>query len=326
MKAMVCRAFGTPQSLKLEDVPSPKPGVGQILISVKSAGVNFPDSLIIAGRYQFQPEMPFSPGGEVSGVVKELGEGVNHLKLGDEVIATTGWGGYAEEVTAPAYNVIPKPKTLDYDTAAGFIWTYGTAYHALKDRGELQAGQVVLVLGAAGGVGLAAVELAKAMGATVIAAASTEEKLAICKAKGADETINYVEEDLKARIKELTNKKGVDIVLDPVGGDMTDPALRGIAWGGKYLVVGFAAGSIPKLPLNLVLLKACSVTGVFWGSFWRKYPEKNYQNMLELGEMASKGLVKPHISKVYPLEKAADAILSITNRQVKGKAVVKVSE
>jgi NADPH:quinone reductase len=306
----------------IEDVPSPKAKAGEVVVSVKACGVNFPDTLIIQGKYQFKPELPFSPGGEVAGVVKEVGEGVTRVKVGDRVIAFNTWGGFAEEMVVEADRTIPMPSAMDFVTASAFVLTYGTSYHALKDRANIKAGETLLVLGASGGVGLAAVQIGKAMGARVIAAASSEEKLKICRDNGADETINYGTEDLRGRIKALTGGKGVDVVYDPVGGPYSEPALRDMAWNGRFLVVGFAAGEIPKVALNLTLLKGCSIVGVFWGSFTRNEPEHNRENNWELMAMFAAGQVKPHIHAVYPLEKAAEALNEMINKRVAGKVVL----
>jgi len=322
MRAVLCKRYGPPSQLVVEDVPSPKPGEGQVLVAVHAAGVNFPDTLIIQGKYQFKPELPFSPGGEVAGIVREVGPGVTGIAPGDRVIAATTWGGYAEEVVAEAKRIIPMPDGMDFDTAATFVLTYGTSHHALKDRASLQPGETLLVLGAAGGVGLAAVELGKAMGARVIAAASSDDKLATCREHGADETINYASEDLRERIKALTDGRGVDVVYDPVGGDLSEPALRGMAWNGRFLVVGFAAGTIPSIPLNLALLKGCAIVGVFWGAFTRNEPRRNEANLQELLAWLRAGKVRPHISARYPLERAADALREVMERRVKGKVVL----
>jgi len=322
MKAVLCKRYGPPSALVVEDVPSPRPGEGQVLVAVHAAGVNFPDTLIIQGKYQFKPELPFSPGGEVAGIVREVGPGVTGIAPGDRVIAATTWGGYAEEVVADAQRVIPMPEGMDFATAATFVLTYGTSHHALKDRAALQPGETLLVLGAAGGVGLAAVELGKAMGARVIAAASSDDKLATCREHGADETINYASEDLRERLKVLTDGRGVDVVYDPVGGDLSEPALRSMAWNGRFLVVGFAAGRIPSIPLNLALLKGCAIVGVFWGAFTRNEPRRNEANLQELLEWFKAGKVRPHISARYPLERAADALRDVMERRVKGKVVL----
>jgi NADPH2:quinone reductase len=322
MKAVLCKAYGPPESLVVEDMPTPTPGKGQVRVGVHACGVNFPDTLIIQGSYQFKPPLPFSPGGEVAGVVQALGDGVTGFKVGDRVIAATTWGGYAEEVLAEAGRLIPMPDAMGFETAAAFTLTYGTSHHALKDRAQLQPGETLLVLGAAGGVGLAAVELGKAMGARVIAAASSEEKLALCTAHGADATINYQTEDLRARIKALTDGRGIDVVYDPVGGDLSEPALRSMAWNGRFLVVGFAAGRIPSLPLNLPLLKGCAIVGVFWGAFTRNEPARNAANLQELLQWWQQGRLKPHVSAVYPLARAVDALNDLVQRRVQGKAVL----
>ena len=322
MKAVLCKEWGMPGKLVVEDVASPKPASGQVVVSVKACGVNFPDTLIIQGKYQFKPEMPFSPGGEVAGVVKEVGESVTRVKPGDRVIAFNTWGGFAEEMVVDADRTIPMPATMDFVPASAFVLTYGTSYHALKDRAEIKAGETLLVLGAAGGVGLAAIQLGKAMGARVIAAASSDVKLKVCRDNGADELINYGSEDLRARVKAITAGKGVDIVYDPVGGPYSELALRDMAWKGRFLVVGFAAGDIPKVPLNLTLLKGCSIVGVFWGSFTKNEPEHNRENNWELMAMYAAGKIKPHIHAVYPLEKAAEALNEVLNKRVTGKVVL----
>lgn len=322
MKAVLCKQHGLPETLVVEEVPSPEPGPRQVLIAVKACGVNFPDTLIIQNLYQFKPPLPFSPGGELAGVVKAVGEGVKHLQVGQPVLAFTGWGGFAEEVLADARQVVPLPPGLDMAVAAAFMMTYGTSFHALKDRAQLQAGETLLVLGAAGGVGLAAIELGKKMGARVIAAASTADKLSVCREHGADELINYESEDLRERIKALTDGKGVDVIYDPVGGKYAEPALRSIAWKGRYLVVGFAAGDIPKIPLNLALLKGCAILGVFWGDFAAREPQANMGNGMQLFQWLMQGELKPHISQRYPLEKAGEALRALMERKVTGKVVL----
>jgi len=326
MKAVLCKEYGPPESLVIEDIPSPRPGKGQVVITVKACGVNFPDTLIIEGKYQFKPALPFSPGGEVSGIVKELGEGVNTVKVGDRVIAFTGWGGFAEEVVTEAAKLIPIPGDIDFATAASFTLVFGTAHHALKDRAHIKPGETLLVLGAAGGVGLASVELGKLMGARVIAAASSDEKLEVCKQHGADDVINYTNEDLRERVKTLTGGNGVDVIVDPLGGNYSEPALRSIAWNGRFLVIGFAAGDIPRIPLNLTLLKGCSIVGVFWGSFTEHEPRHNQENLQELLTWLTEGKLKPHISATYPLERATDALNDVLNRKVKGKVVLLTGE
>jgi len=322
MKAVLCKEWGLPGKLVVEDVPSPVPASGQVVVSVKACGVNFPDTLIIQGKYQFKPEMPFSPGGEVAGIVKQTGEGVTRVKAGDRVIAFNTWGGFAEEMVVDADRTIAMPASMDFVPASAFVLTYGTSYHALKDRAEIKAGETLLVLGAAGGVGLAAIQLGKAMGARVIAAASSDVKLTVCRDNGADEVINYGSEDLRARVKALTAGKGVDVIYDPVGGPYSEPALRDMAWNGRFLVVGFAAGDIPKVPLNLTLLKGCSIVGVFWGAFTRNEPEHNRENNWELMAMYAAGKIKPHIHAVYPLERAAEALNEVLNKRVTGKVVL----
>jgi NADPH2:quinone reductase len=308
--------------LVVEEIEPLTPSRGQVVVSVKACGVNFPDTLIIQGLYQFKPPLPFSPGSEVAGIVKAVGAGVERFQPGDRVISIAPYGGFAEEVLAEAAAVIPMPAAMDFDVAASFAMTYGTGIHALNDRAQLQAGETLLVLGAAGGIGLAAVELGKVMGARVIAAASSEEKLAICRQYGADATINYVSEDLKERVKALTNGQGVDVVVDPVGGSYSEPVLRGMAWNGRFLVIGFTSGDIPRIPLNLPLLKGCSIVGVFWGSFTVRDPQHSQENLHQLLDWLQDGTLRPRISARYRLEQAADALNDITQRRVIGKAIL----
>lgn len=330
MRAVLCKAYGPPESLVVEDLPSPRPGKGQVIVSVKACGVNFPDVLIIQNKYQFKPPLPFSPGGEIAGIVKETGEGVTHLKPGDRVIASTGWGGFAEEVAAEAARCIPIPADMDFKSAAAFVMTYGTSHHALKDRAKLQAGETLLVLGAAGGVGLAAVELGKAMGARVVAAVSSPDKAEVCTAHGADATIVYprnpldrdAQKKLSDDLKAACGGEGANVIYDPVGDDYAEPALRAIAWEGRYLVVGFAAGQIPKIPLNLALLKGCDIVGVFWGAFTGRNPKRNQENLAELMSLFRAGKVKPYVSEAFPLTRAADALNLMADRKVKGKVVL----
>jgi NADPH2:quinone reductase len=322
MKAVLCKAYGPPESLVVEDLASPEPGPGEVVISVKAASVNFPDVLIIQNKYQFKPPLPFSPGSEVAGVIKAIGEGVSGFEPGDAVMAFTTYGGFAEEVKTEARRLLPLPAGMDFISATAFGLTYATSDFGLRDRGELQAGETLLVLGAAGGVGLAAIELGKILGARVIACASTDDKLAVCREHGADETINYATEDLRERIKALTSGAGVDVVYDPVGGPYTEPALRSLAWRGRLLVVGFAAGEIPKIPLNLTLLKGCSIVGVFWGDFTRREPRRFAEAMQQLGQWFAEGRIKPHVSATFPLERASDALTMMANREVKGKVVL----
>ncbi|MEM6411440.1 MAG: NADPH:quinone oxidoreductase family protein [Pseudomonadota bacterium] len=330
MKAILSKSPGGPDTLVLEDVPSPEVGPGQVLISVKACGVNYPDVLIIQDMYQFKPPRPFSPGGEVAGVVKEVGDGVSHVKPGDRVLASTGHGGMAEEVVAAGHGVMPIPDSMPFEEASAFILTYGTSYYALKDRADPKPGEKLLVLGAAGGVGLAAVELGKAMGLEVIAACSTQEKVDFCISKGADKGIVYPSGELdRAAQKELSNQikevsgGGVDIIYDAVGGNYAEPSLRAMNWEGRFLVIGFPAG-IPKLPLNLTLLKSCDVRGVFWGASVARDPEGHKQNVRELFKMYDAGKVKPHVSSTYPLAESADAITELMERRAKGKVVVTV--
>jgi len=326
MKAVLCKQHGLPDTLVVEEIPSPKAGAKQVVITVKACGVNFPDTLIIQNKYQFKPELPFSPGGEVAGIIKEVGEGVSHLNVGDTVIAMTGWGGFAEEVLTDASRVFPVPPVFDFKTAATFAYVFGTSYHALKDRAQLKEGETVLVLGASGGVGLAAVQLAKVMGAKVIAAASTEAKLAVCSQYGADAVVNYTDDNWREQVKVLTEGKGVDVVYDAVGGHYAEPALRSMAWNGRYLVVGFAAGDIPKIPLNLPLLKGCAVVGVFWGEFATRQKKDNQANMMQLFGWLMQGKIKPHISAEYPLEQAAQALNDLLARKATGKVVLVVGD
>ncbi len=322
MKAILCKAYGLPDTLTLEDIPSPTPGPGQVLIQVKACSLNFPDTLTIRNMYQFKPPLPFSPGSEASGVVKALGEGVTHLKPGDRVFTFGSHGGLAEERVSDAHATIPIPSLMNFITGASTLYAYGTSYHALKDRALLRPGETLLVLGAAGGVGLAAVELGKLLGATVIAAASTDEKLAICQEKGAEHLINYATEDLRERIKEITQGKGVDVVYDPVGDKWAEPAIRSLTWQGRYLVVGFAGGEIPKIPLNLALLKGSALVGVFWGMFAQKEPALNMKNLQEVAAWVVQGQLSPHIYKQYSLAEAPQALTDMIERKVIGKAVV----
>ncbi len=322
MKAVLCRTHGLPDTLELAELPTPQPGPGQVLIAVKAAGVNFPDTLIIQNKYQFKPALPFSPGGELAGTITAIGPDVKGWTVGQNVIAFTGWGAFAEEVVADAIKLIPIPPGVPFDIAASFVMTYGTSYHAVKDRAAIQPGETMLVLGAAGGVGLAAVEIGKALGARVIAAASTDEKLAVCREHGADETINYSTEDLRERIKALTDGKGVDVVYDPVGGIYSEPALRSMAWRGRFLVVGFANGEIPKIPLNLTLLKGSSIVGVFWGDYARREPKANAKDLMELVGMMQAGTIKPLISARYSFAQAAEALNAVMQRKVTGKIVL----
>jgi NADPH2:quinone reductase len=326
VKAILCKAYGPPDSLVVEDIPSPVAGPGEVVVSVKTASVNFPDVLIIQNKYQLKPPLPFSPGSELAGVVKSVGDGVTRWKPGDPVMAITGYGAFAEEVQVDVNRLLPIPTGMDFVSAAAFGLTYATSEHALCDRGELKAGETLLVLGASGGVGIAAIEIGKVLGARVIACASTDDKLAICREHGADDTINYATEDLRERIKAITGGKGADVVYDPVGGTYTELALRSIAWRGRLLVVGFAAGDIPKIPLNLTLLKGCAIVGVFWGEFTRREPQRFLAAMDKLERWFAEGKLKPHVSGTFPLERAADALAMMAGRNVKGKVVLETSE
>ncbi len=326
MKAIVCEKYGSPSDLVLKNVELPPIGEKQVRIQIKACSLNFPDTLIIQGLYQFKPELPFTPGSDISGIVLETGTGVKHLKVGDEVFGFTMTGGFAEEAIVDAKTIFPKPPNMSFVVAASFLLAYGTSYHALLDRAKLKEGDTLVVLGASGGVGLAAVEIAKQIGARVIAAASSNDKLNLCKAHGADEVINYSEEDLKNRIKELTEGKGADVIYDPVGGKYSEAALRAIAWEGRFLVVGFAAGDIPKIPLNLPLLKGCQIVGIFWGSFAMKNPGQNMQNSLQLMNWHAEGKLNPHIHKVYSLAETPKALEEMMARKVKGKVVINPRE
>jgi len=322
MRAVVCSELGPVENLSLGEFPDPVPGTGELVIDVQAAALNFPDTLVIEGKYQFQPDLPFVPGGEAAGVVSAVGEGVDRFRIGDHVVALGVSGAFAERWKVEAVNTMPKPQELTPVEAAAFGLTYGTSYYALKQRAALQPGETLLVLGAAGGVGSSAVEIGKAMGARVIAAASTDEKLAFASDMGADELINYSTEDLRSRIKELTGGAGVDVVYDPVGGDLSEPALRSTAWNGRFLVIGFAAGTIPEIPLNLMLLKGVSVVGVFWGSWSGRDPAASMQNFGELFAMVGEGKLHPRVTDVYPLEQYEEAFNALTGRRATGKVVL----
>ena len=332
MKAVLSKVTGGPETLVVEDIPSPEAKPGHAVISVKAVGVNFPDVLMIEDKYQSKPPRPFSPGGELSGVVKAIGEGVTNVKVGDRILANTGSGGMAEEVLLPANRLWHIPDAMPHDIAAAFILTYGTSWHALKDRAHLKAGETLLVLGAAGGVGLAAVELGKAMGARVIAACSSQEKVDLAIKHGADAGVVYGrgpfdrdgQKALGALFKEAGGAEGFNVIYDAIGGDYAEPALRSIAWEGRYLVVGFAAGDIPKIPLNLALLKGCDIVGVFWGTWAARNPELFSASIDELLELYAQGKVKPHVSERFPLERGADAIAHLGSRQAMGKVVVTI--
>jgi NADPH:quinone reductase len=322
MKAVRCTQWGPPQTLVVEELPSPVPGPGEVVLTVKAASVNYPDVLIIQRKYQVQPELPFTPGSEAAGVVKSVGEGVTHVKPGDRVIAFAGLGGYAEEMLAPAAQVIPMPPGISDDVAASFTLVYGTSHHAVVDRARLLAGETMLVLGAAGGVGLAAVEIGKAIGARVIAAASSDDKLAVCREHGADVLINYSTQDLREAIKAATDGRGPDVIYDPVGGPYAEPAFRSIAWRGRYLVIGFANGEIPRLPLNLPLLKGASLVGVFWGEFTRREPKANRAAMMQMLGWMAEGKLRPLVSARHALNDAPAALQALAERKATGKVVI----
>ncbi|MAV24366.1 MAG: NADPH:quinone oxidoreductase [Gammaproteobacteria bacterium TMED278] len=332
MKALQCTELGGPEKLKVNDVPEPKAIQDHVVIDNKAASVNFPDVLMIQGLYQFQPELPFCPGGESSGIVSAIGEGVENIEIGDRVFAMTGLGAFAEKIVVHKSSVVRIPETMNYETAAALPMTYGTSLYALKQRAELKEGETLLVLGAAGGVGLATVELGKAMGAKVIAAASTQEKIDLCIKHGADEGFIYPsgnldrdqQKKLSSKIKELTGGIGVNVVYDPIGDAYSEPCIRATAWDGRYLVIGFAAGEIPKIPINLALLKGMKIVGVFWGAWVGMFPEENKQNFQELFELHSQGKINPEVSDSFLLEDGASAIAHLKDRKAKGKVIIKI--
>ncbi|MDG2521437.1 NADPH:quinone oxidoreductase family protein [Caulobacter segnis] len=329
MKAVLSQTVGGPETLKLEELPDPAAGAGQVVLDVKACGVNYPDVLIIQDMYQFKPQRPFAPGGEVSGVVSAVGDGVSHLKVGDRVLASTGWGGMAEKLQVDAARVVPIPDTMPFDEAAAFLMTYGTSYYGLKDRGAIKPGETLLVLGAAGGVGLAAVELGKAMGAKVIAAASSQEKVDLAISRGADSGVVYPagpfdkdgQKALAQLFKDACGPNGWDVAYDAVGGDYAEAVIRASGWGGRFLVIGFPAG-IPKVPLNLTLLKSCDIVGVFWGAAVARDPKGHAQNVKALMALYAEGKIKPHVSETFPLARAGEAIAHLASRKAMGKVVV----
>jgi len=329
MRAVLSKSVGGPETLVIEELPSPEAGPGQVVLSVKACGVNYPDVLIIEDKYQFKPSRPFAPGGEVAGIVKSLGEGVTSLKVGQRVLASTGWGGMAEELALEATRVTPIPDSMPFEEAAAFMMTYGTSWYGLKDRGHLKAGETLLVLGAAGGVGLAAVELGKAMGARVIAAASSQEKVDLAISRGAESGVVYPKgpfdkdgaKALANQFKDACGKDGWDVCYDAVGGDYAEAAIRASGWGGRFLVIGFPAG-IPKVPLNLTLLKSCDIVGVFWGAAVARDPKAHQENVRQLMEMYAEGKIKPHVSETFPLDRAGDAIAHLGSRKAMGKVVI----
>ncbi len=322
MHAWLCENPIGIDAVTWKELPTPVPAEGQVLIQIKAASLNFPDILIVQNKYQHKPPLPFVPGSEYAGVIEAVGPGVSHLKVGQNVACLSGTGGFGTHTLAPAAMCMPLPDGFSYVDAAAFIMIYATSHHALVDRAQLKAGETVLILGAAGGVGTSAIQIAKAMGAKVIAAASSDEKCALCKSIGADETINYSTQDLRATLKTLTDGKGPDVIYDPVGGEYTEPAFRSIAWRGRYLVVGFAAGPIPALPFNLMLLKGASVVGVFWGDFAKKEPKANAAMMAELAGWYAKGTIKPVIDSTMPMSELKQAYAHMSSRAVKGKLVM----
>jgi len=323
MKALICPSLGPADNLKVMEVEAPTPGEGEALIEIAYAGLNFFDLLIIEGKYQVRPKPPFSPGGEFSGRVAALGPGTKGFQVGDRVMGVCSYGAAAERIAVPAARLAKIPDGLALDKAAGLSVAYGTSLHALKQRGEMKAGETLLVLGASGGVGLAAVEIGKAMGAKVIAGASSEEKLAFARAHGASETINTATDDLRARLKEIA-PKGVDVVYDPVGGALTESALRSLAWKGRLLVIGFASGEIPRPPLNIPLLKGCDIRGVYWGEFTSREPDAHLENMGQLMDWAKSGVLSVHIHAAYPLEDFSKAFEAISKRQTLGKTLLRL--
>jgi NADPH:quinone reductase len=321
MRAVRAHDLSGPSGLRVDEVPDPTVGTGQVLIEVRAAGVNFPDVLLSRGLYQFKPTPPFSPGGECAGIVRAVGAGVTSVAPGDRVAATVVHGAFVEQICVPEIAVVKLPDAVGFEVGAATLLTYATTYHALVDRAALQAGEKLLVLGAAGGVGIAACEIGALLGARVIAAASTDDKLAFCREHGATDTINYTTEDLKERLKALSGN-GVDVVYDPIGGPLAEVALRGTAWQGRYLVVGFASGEIPKIPLNLVLLKGCQIVGVFWGSFAMRDPARNRAHAADIFRFVAEGKLRPAVDAVLPFERAGEALERLEQRKVKGKLVL----
>jgi len=324
VKAILCKQHGSPDTLTFEDIGEPQLEAGQVRIGVKACGVNFPDVLMVAGKYQMQPPLPFSPGAELAGEILQLASDVNEFQVGQRVLALSAFGGMAEQICVSAQTVMPIPDDMPFETAAAFLLTYGTSYYALKQRGQLQPQETLLVLGAAGGVGLAAVELGHLLGAKVIAAASTDAKLDLAQEYGASMTINYARENLKDRMRDLTSGNGADVIYDPVGGDLFDQCLRSVGWNGRLLIIGFASGTIPKIPANLPLLKGASIVGVFWGRFAEKEPAAHRQNTRQLFAWYSEGKIRPKISRAFPLKDGADAIAMLAERRAAGKVVVTI--
>jgi NADPH:quinone reductase len=323
MKAIVCTHFGTPDDLELADVPNPTAGAGEVVVRVKAAALNFFDLLIIAGKYQHKPPFPFSPASEFAGVVESTGQGVTEFAAGDRVMGSTGWGAAREYTIAATRQLVKIPENLDFERASGLTVTYATTLYGLRERGALKAGETLAVLGASGGVGLAAVELGKIMGARVIACASSDEKLAFARSHGADETVNYASEDLRDALKRLGGTRGIDVVYDPVGGPYAEPAVRSLGWEGRYLVIGFAAGEIPKLPLNLVLLKSCDIRGVIWGAWTQRDPQGQRAVMADIVRWCAEGKLSGHVHAVYPLAETPKALKAIAERKAMGKVVLR---
>jgi NADPH2:quinone reductase len=323
MKAILCTHFGPPNELELADIPPPKAAAGEAVVRVKAAALNFFDTLIIAGKYQHKPPFPFSPASEFAGVVEAVGPGVTDVAVGDRVIGNMGWGAAREAVAIESHQLAKLPEALDFERAAGLTVTYGTTLYALRERAQLKPGETLAVLGASGGTGLAAIELGKMMGARVIACASSDEKLAFARTHGADETVNYARENLRDALKRLGGEHGVDVVYDPVGGPYAEPAVRSLAWLGRYLVVGFAAGEIPKIPLNLTLLKSCDIRGVFWGAWTKREPQLQRALMTDLARRCAEGKLSAHVHAVYPLTEIVVALNAISDRKVMGKIVLR---
>jgi NADPH:quinone reductase len=324
MKAVLCKEIGPASKLVVEDLPSPVPGPDEAVVAVRAAGLNFFDTLIIEGKYQYKPDPPFSPAAEFAGIVKSVGSAVSQVRPGDRVMGFCGWGAAREEVAVPARTLTAVPPSISFEEAAGLIVTYGTTLHALHDRAQLKPAETLAVLGASGGVGQAAIELGKAMGARVIACASSQDKLAVCRSLGADEVVNYTDTELRDALKGLTGGRGVDVVYDPVGGALSEAALRATAWEGRFLVIGFASGTIPKIPLNLVLLKGCALVGVFWGDHVAREPDKHRANMARLAELSGTGQIRPRIDRVFPLVEAAAALGVLARREAQGKVILAV--
>lgn len=323
MKAVLCHAYGAADDLQLQDLPEPQAGAGEVVVKVAAAALNFFDTLLIAGKYQVKPAFPFSPAAEFAGIVHSVGAGVSGWKPGDRVMSYSAYGAAREFYVTKASRLVRVPDNLDLERAAGLSVTYGTTIHALKDRAMLKPGETLAVLGAAGGTGLAAIEIGKLMGARVIACASSDEKCSFAKQRGADETVNYGNSDLRAELKRLGGAHGIDVIYDPIGGPYAEPAIRSMAWKGRYLVIGFAAGEIPKMPLNLPLLKGCEIVGVHWGAFVEREPEELAQEMAEIVNWCAEGKLSAHVHAVYPLGQTAQALKDIAARKIMGKAILK---